>query len=158
MRSLMSSKRQMLSRLEDIKLGSIESGIVNALQERFGESLISVVLFGSRPQGRALPHSDYDILVVVSDEMTEKGRSVRRHLEEIMVKHQVPLEAITISRDELLFMAETRFPLVLGVLLGYEILYDKMGIKQILEELEKKIVHEGGKKYVRSGLWVVNRS
>jgi len=149
---------QVLSRLEDLKLGSIESEIVNALQERFGEALISVVLFGSRSQGRALPHSDYDLLVVVSDEMIEKGRSVRRHLEEIMVKHQIPLEAITVSKDELSFMAETRFPLVLGVLLGYEILYDKMGIGRVLEGLEKEIIGEGGKKYVRSGLWVVNRS
>ena len=139
-------------------MGSIESEIVNALQDRFGEALISVVLFGSRPQGRALPHSDYDILVVVSDEMIEKGRSVRRHLEEVMVKHQVPIEAVTISKDELLFMTETRFPLVLGVLLGYKILYDKMGVKQILEELEKRIMCEGGKKYVRSGLWFINRS
>lgn len=47
-------------------------------------------------------------------------------------------------------MTETRFPLVLGVLLGYKILYDKMGIKQILEGLEKEIMYEGGKKYVRS--------
>jgi len=138
-------------------LGSTENEIVKALRERFGEALLSVVLFGSRPQGRALPHSDYDILVVVSDEMIEKGRSVRQQLEEIMVKHQVPLEAVTISKDELLFMAETRFPLVLGVLLGYKILYDKVGIQQILEDLENKIVDEGGKKYVRSGLWVVNR-
>lgn len=138
-------------------MGSIESEIVNALQDRFGEALISVVLFGSRPQGRALPHSDYDILIVVSDEMIEKGRSVRRYLEEIMVKHQIPLEAITISKDELLFMTETRFPLVLGVLLGYKILYDKMGIKQILEGLEKEIMHEGGKKYARSGLWFIHK-
>ena len=138
-------------------MGSTENEIVKALRERFGEALLSVVLFGSRPQGRALPHSDYDILVVVSDEVIEKGRSVRQHLEEIMVKHQIPIEAITVSEDELLFMVETRFPLVLGVLLGYKILYDKVGIQQILEDLENKIVDEGGKKYVRSGLWVVNR-
>ncbi len=150
-------KGQTISRFEDLKLGSIESEIVNALRERFGGALISVVLFGSRSQGRALPNSDYDILVVASNEMVERGRSVRRHLEEIMVKHQIPLEAITISKDELLFMIETRFPLILGVLLGYKILYDKMDIKQILEELEKEIEHEGGKKYVRSGLWLVNR-
>jgi len=149
---------QAISRFEDLKLGSIESEIVNALRERFGEALTSVVLFGSRPQGRAQPHSDYDILVVVSNETIEKGRSVRRHLEEIMVRHQVPLEAITISKDELSFMVETRFPLILGLLLGYKILYDRMGIKQILEELDKEIGHKGGKKYVRSGLWLVNRS
>jgi len=138
-------------------LESIESEIVDALQEWFGEALLSVLLFGSRPQGRALPHSDYDILVVVSDEVTEKRRSVRQQLEEIMVKHQIPIEAITISKGELLFMTEMRFPLILGVLLGYKVLFDKMRIEQILEEMEKEIVYEGGRKYVRSGLWVVNR-
>jgi len=138
-------------------LGSIESETVNVLRDRFGEDLVSVVLFGSRPQGRALPHSDYDLLIIVSDNITEKERSVRRHLEEIMVKHQVPLEIVTLSKDELLFMIKTRFPLLLGVLLGYKVLYDKMGIKQILKRLEKEIISEGGKKYTRSGLWVINK-
>jgi len=147
----------MLLGLEGLKLGSVESEVVDVLRDRFGEALISVVLFGSRPQGRASPHSDYDILVVVSDEMVEGGRSVRGHLEEIMVKHQIPIEVITISRDELLFIIETRFPLVLGVLLGYKVLYDKMGVGQILRDLEKKIMDEGGKKYVRSGLWLINK-
>lgn len=138
-------------------LGSIESETVNALRDRFGEGLVSVVLFGSRPQGRALPHSDYDLLIIVSDNITEKERSVRRHLEEIMVKHQVPLETVTLSKDELSFMIKTRFPLLLGVLLGYKVLYDKMGVKQILKRLEKEIISEGGKKYTRSGLWVINK-
>lgn len=44
-------EKRTLPGLEDLKLGSIESEIVNALQDRFGEALISVVLFGSRPQG-----------------------------------------------------------------------------------------------------------
>lgn len=138
-------------------MGSIESEIVDALRERFGEDLISVVLFGSRPQGQAQLHSDYDILVVVSDEKVEEGRSTRRYLEEIMVSHQVPIEAVTISKNELSFMVETKFPLLLGVLFGYRILYDKTGIKQVLKDLERKIIEEGGKKYVRSGIWLLNK-
>jgi predicted nucleotidyltransferase len=144
-------------KLGDLKLGSIESEIVDALQKRFGESLLSVVLFGSRPQGRALSHSDFDILVVVSDGMIEKGRSVRRYLEEVMVRHQTPIEAVAVSRDELLFMTQTRFPLVLGVLLGYRVLYDSMGVERILGRLEREVICGGGRKYVRSGLWVVNQ-
>jgi len=146
-----------LPRIGDLRLASIEKEIVDTILERFGPDLLSVVLFGSRPQGRAQPHSDYDILIVISDEIIEEGRSIRRYLEEIMVRHQVPVEAVTVSKDELSFMAETRFPLLLGVLLGYKILYDKMGIKEVLEDLEKKIIEEGGKKYVRSGIWLLNK-
>lgn len=35
-----------------------------ALKEQWGESLVSVVLFGSTARGEATPHSDVDLLVV----------------------------------------------------------------------------------------------
>jgi len=36
-------------------------------------------------------------------------------------------------------MAENRFPLIFGVLLGYKVLHDKAVVKELLKKTEEKI-------------------
>jgi len=53
---------------------TMEREVVETLRGKFGEELLPVIFFGSRTQGRAMPDSDYDFLIVVSDgikKMTE---------------------------------------------------------------------------------------
>lgn len=135
---------------------TIEKEVVETLQGKFCEKLLSVIIFGSRAQGRAMPDSDYDFLTVVSNGISEEDRRVRRDLMGIMVSHQISIESVVVTLEELRFMAENRFPLILGVLLGYRVLYGKTVVEELLKKIEEKIVSEGGKKYIGSGLWLLH--
>ena len=48
--------------------------IKRAVQEVLGERLDRVILFGSRARGESSKHSDYDVLVVVREEMSAEDR------------------------------------------------------------------------------------
>jgi len=57
--------------------------VLDGLKARYGDKLLSVVLFGSRFQGRAKAHSDLDILVLLSeaeDEDRYRFRLATEHL------------------------------------------------------------------------------
>lgn len=133
----------------------MEGEVVEALQKRFQGRLAAVILFGSQAQGRKMPDSDIDLLVVVSNLTDEAERSLRPCLEGIMVRHQTPIETVVVTEDELGFMLKNRLPLALGVLLGHEVLYDRIRVQEVLRKAEEEITAGGGRKYARSGLWVI---
>jgi len=57
--------------------------IVQALEDRFGEQLKTVVLFGSQVRGEAKPHSDHDLFVVIEElpqDPVARSRMVRTAL------------------------------------------------------------------------------
>jgi hypothetical protein len=63
---------------------------------------LAVYLFGSRAEGRALPTSDYDLLVVLPDDATDDDLDVGRACESSLRTH-VPGDIIPTTRE--LFIA-----------------------------------------------------
>ena len=127
--------------------------VLDGLKARYGDRLLSVVLFGSRFQGRAKAHSDLDVLVLLS-EVEDEDRYARAALEEVMVRYVMPMDVLVFTWDEFCFMVEQRFPLVLGVLLGYEVIYDKVGVSKLLSDADESLRREGWRRYRWSGIWV----
>ncbi len=72
---------------------------VNKVQERFGEHVLSVVLFGSRARGEAEADSDMDVLVVMSDAGPEIRREVRYYAVDVWLKYDIYLSTRVWSRD-----------------------------------------------------------
>jgi uncharacterized protein len=61
--------------------------VVQALEHRFGECLVTVVLFGSQARGAARPDSDHDLFVVIEDlpqDPLARSRTVRTALMPIL--------------------------------------------------------------------------
>ncbi len=61
---------------EDLRRGLLR--FVDVLEAKWGDSLVSVVVFGSYVTGSAHPESDLDVLLVKAD--LPRSRLVRRHL------------------------------------------------------------------------------
>ena len=66
----------------------------------------------------------------------------------------MPMDVLVFTWDEFCFMVEQRFPLVLGVLLGYEVIYDKVGVSKLLSDVDESLRREGWRRYRWSGIWV----
>lgn len=58
--------------------------IVDALRDGLGDSLVAVVLYGSRSRGTARPDSDWDVLVIADG---LPSRMLERHL---LIKRMLP--------------------------------------------------------------------
>ncbi|MBS7611984.1 nucleotidyltransferase domain-containing protein [Candidatus Bathyarchaeota archaeon] len=127
--------------------------IVECLKVKYGDKLLSVILFGSTVQGRRRLESDLDVIVVLTDVM-EGDRSVRRNLESIMVEWGIPIDPLVFTVEEFKYMLDQRHPLILGVLLGYKTIYDRLGVDGLLSKLEDSLYKEGWRRYKWSGLWI----
>ncbi|MEK7701689.1 MAG: nucleotidyltransferase domain-containing protein [candidate division NC10 bacterium] len=121
---------------------------VEALDRRFGERLVSVVLFGSWARERARPDSDLDLLVVIRD--LPSDRSERHH-----ALYQLPREVseafaevaspIALTPEE----AERVKPYYLGMLSGHVLLHDAGGFfAGILQRLQQRLGELGARRYV----------
>nr|MDO8082975.1 nucleotidyltransferase domain-containing protein [Candidatus Freyarchaeota archaeon] len=130
--------------------------ITNSFREEFKGSLVSLVLFGSFAQGRARPTSDVDILAVIREDYSSLDKRVVRVDTDLTWLLKRSVRCLVFTPDDFTFMIEERFPLVLGVASGYQILFDPSGffenqIKEIFKDVETGKI----KYYPRSGIWVV---
>lgn len=112
---------------------------LETLQSRWGEELISVVLFGSWARGEAKEGSDIDLFIV--KEGLPRNRS-DRYREMLAVKETLPPEfAERIST--ILYTPEDACivkPFYLGILTAHCILYDRDGFFQsLLSNLQAKL-------------------
>jgi predicted nucleotidyltransferase len=121
---------------------------VSLLGERFGDDLLSVVLFGSRARGETRPESDVDLLVVVRGlprrrfERYDGLPDVARAVSDAFAQAAAP---ILLTPEE----AERVKPYYLGMLLGHEILYDRDGFfAAILARLRERLTELGSRRYV----------
>jgi len=103
---------------------SFKQELVACFQQHFGNSLVAVVLFGSRARGDAKPESDYDIFLLAKD---LPDRPVERL---IFVRHAIAVKfsekiSITARTPE---EFENGFPsFYLDLALDGKVLYDKQG-------------------------------
>ena len=64
---------------------------VHLLEERFGNLISSVALFGSKARGESTPDSDLDVLVVVDSEDWRIHKQIRYLAADIGLKYNVDL-------------------------------------------------------------------
>ncbi|MCK9462878.1 MAG: nucleotidyltransferase domain-containing protein [Proteobacteria bacterium] len=75
-----------------------------ALEERYGQRLHRVVLYGSLARGDETPDSDLDLLVVLSDSAAQTGemRSAVNAVYPVLQRHSVfrPLHVVVAARQD----------------------------------------------------------
>jgi predicted nucleotidyltransferase len=121
---------------------------VALLEQRFGDDLVSVVLFGSRAREEARPESDIDVLVVIRGlppnrfERYDGLRDIARQVSDTFAGDVAP---ILLTPDE----AQRVKPYYLGMLEGHVILYDRDGFfAGVLDRLRRRLVELGSRRYV----------
>ena len=117
------------------------------LGQRFGDRLVSIVLFGSRARGQAQPESDVDLLVVIRG--LPRNRWLRYEgfadlAREMSGDFAAMLALILATPEE----AANVKPYCLGMLSGHEILYDRNGFfAAVLERLKRRLKKLGSRRY-----------
>jgi len=97
--------------------------------------VLAVVLFGTVARLEAGPESDLDLLIVVSGVENE----VDYRIMDLEVKYNVPIEAVTVSLDDLKRGLAIELELIFGILSGYLVLVDKDGtVTRLLLEKDEE--------------------
>jgi predicted nucleotidyltransferase len=121
---------------------------VEALDRRFGDRLVSVVLFGSWARERARPDSDLDLLVVIRDlpsDRSERHRALYQLPREVSEAFAEVASPIALTPEE----AERVKPYYLGMLSGHVLLHDAGGFfAGILQRLQQRLGELGARRYV----------
>ena len=138
--------------------------IVESLKKKYGDRLVSVVLFGSVARGEARKDSDIDLLIIVDG--LPKSR-LKRQEEFLEVEKDVPLIEQMQEKGHLIEISPVlktpeeilRFPpLLLDIVEDGIILYDRNGFfRDAIERLRKKL-QELGAVRVRIGkrrFWIL---
>ena len=114
------------------------------------ERVLAVILFGSAARGSWGEGSDLDLLVVTSE------GELYDEVYELSFRYLVPVEAVFLTLDEFLLHAGLMSSLVMGVLEGYEVLFDRVGLSGVLEALRRRALEEF--EYDReAGAWIRRR-
>jgi len=123
---------------EEVKMAINE--FVEACKEKFGEDLISIVLFGSYARGNFKESSDVDLLVIVEnlpESVWERSKLMKEITWKIFLKYNEDLQPILSTPEEIIAAMRIGNPIFLGILLGYKILFDRedffeRGLKEIV--------------------------
>ena len=129
-------------------------GLLRALLKRWGDKLVSLVVFGSVARGDARRDSDIDLLIVAKElprsrfrrqEMFEEAESEVGHLiEELWNRgYTTDFSPVILSVEE----AERHRPLYLDMVEDAVVVYDKDGFMQrILSELTERLQELGAER------------
>ena len=76
--------------------------IKRIIQEQVGDNLSRIILFGSRARGDNNPDSDYDLMVVVKEEIErEKKQKFSCSIRKTTAKYLIPMDILIRSEEEL---------------------------------------------------------
>lgn len=119
-----------------------------ALETQFGRDLITLAVFGSQAQGRQLPESDLDLLLVIRG---LPRRRLDRHTVILSIAHSVSdefaqtISAIPLTPEEALSIK----PYYLGFLDGHRLVVDRDGFfRRILDRLERRLTELGSRRLI----------
>jgi len=135
--------------------------LVEVLERRFGDDLVSVVLFGSVARGEARPDSDVDLIIVVRN--LPRGRFRRQDLFMEVEKELEPLleelerRGYYIEFSPILKTPEEAsrvVPLYLDLVEDAVLLYDRDDFfRNILENLRRRLEELGAERVRFGKLW-----
>lgn len=124
------------------------------LLERFGDNIISLILYGSVARGTARNDSDIDLLIILKDAPANYYERLEPVIEiELILRKSVAettgtapiFSSIILSREE----AMENHNIFLDMINGSVILYDKDDFfKNRLKELKNKLLQLGSKKII----------
>lgn len=105
---------------------NILSKTIMRTQRFLGESLTSVVLFGSRARGTASPDSDFDLLIIaLSLPGGKRRRELALDIAEIGFDRGLPIQIILTTQEEAEQAVATGAPLMFEIYDVHRVLFDK---------------------------------
>ena len=146
---------------------SLIEGLLRALKQRFGERLVSLVVYGSVARGEASSDSDVDLLIVVED--LPKGRLRRQGLFMEVEEEVEPLieglraRGLNVELSPILKTPEEAAkiaPLYLDLVEDAVVVYDKDGFfTKVLDRLRRRLAELGAHRarLGRKWLWVLKK-
>jgi predicted nucleotidyltransferase len=111
------------------ELSSILERVLSVARERFGEDLVSAVLFGSFVRGDAHEHSDIDLLLVAEnlpDDWRRRG-TLELSIERLGLGLGRAIQVILVKPGELRLAVDDVAPLLLELHEAYRCLLDREG-------------------------------
>jgi len=130
--------------------------VVERCKTILGETLVSVVLFGSIPRGLQDARSDIDLLIVTEKDV---GKDFLKDIRiDFLLKYIVQLDMIVMSRQDVIDNFEHFSPLFLTFALGITILVDDGFFEREYFEFLRKLKEENIK-YVEGGkVWELKKT
>ncbi len=100
--------------------------VLNRARQLLGDTLASVVLFGSRARGDSHPDSDLDLLIVAQSLPDEAGRrELALNIAEVGFDYGLPIQVILASTGEAEGAVNTGAPLMFEIHDAHQVIYDK---------------------------------
>ncbi len=133
-------------------LGHSSSPLAKArlIVEELGKDarVLAILLFGSTAKGSWGEESDLDLLVITDGDVELYDETLG-----LSLRYSVPIEAVFLSLNDLLMHISLRSTLMLGVLEGYSVLLDRVGIGRLLGYIDERVREEF--EYDReAGAWI----
>ncbi|MBP1356876.1 MAG: nucleotidyltransferase domain-containing protein [Sulfolobus sp.] len=136
----------------------MESDIVSAFLEVFGDDLVSIVLYGSYARGEQRRDSDIDLLIVLN-EIKDRYEVMQKFLKVEKILDRTLYESLRkrgydpyVSPYFLDVDSASRFrPLYIDIVFDAKILYDKGDVMKRTFEKVRKRLEELGAKRVKLG-------
>ena len=124
--------------------------ITKDIKALFGNSLVSIVLFGSYASGKQKKLSDIDVLIV-ADSLPAQRKERLFLMLTISKKYLSEGKTVSIilhSRDEIINGFEYYNPLLLSISENYKLLYDPKGFfLTLMKNIKNKIFHKEIEKF-----------
>lgn len=118
------------------------------LKQRFGDDLVSAVLFGSHARAQARPESDIDVLLVIRGlppNRFERYTGFRDAARRVSEEFGDRVAAIVVTPEEAVHVK----PYYLGMLSGHVVLHDREDFfAGVLERLRRRLAELGSRRYV----------
>jgi len=135
---------------EFFKAAAAPAGKARMIANELGQNrnVLAVVLFGSVAKGKITEESDLDLLLITKSEV-----ELNEEIYELAFRYDVPIEATFMSFEELLSHVQAKTTFLLGILEGYEVLFDRAGVEYILS-FSKTIVEEKFSYDEEAGAWI----
>jgi predicted nucleotidyltransferase len=126
--------------------------ILSCLQERFGDNLLAVALFGSRARQTERAFSDFDILVVVKGLPSER-RACRQLAALIRRELVLPIDATLLNPEA--FIGSVRYcaPLMIELACAYELWFEKDGFFSRHIQFMHTLMQQGKLIQLQPGVW-----
>lgn len=130
--------------------------VLNRARQLLGDTLASVVLFGSRARGSSHPDSDLDLLIVAQSLPDEEGRDeLALDIAEIGFDYGLSLQIILATLEETMLSAKTGAPLMFEIYDAHRIIYDKDGFfSQVIEKFAEQL-HRWKARKIKDRVWEV---